>query len=79
MDVVIFIVLTILVIFLIRKAANYILDMGFNAGITLSLIVFSGIVLFLFWGGCSLLLFDYFYPNPYECEFCNKTLTEAGL
>lgn len=72
MDVIFFFVLTILVIILIRKEANYILDMGYSSGLTLSLIVFSGIVLFLFWIGCSILLFNYFNPNPYECEFCNK-------
>ena len=72
MDVIFFFVLTILVFFLIRKEANSILDMGYNSGITLSLIVFSGIVLFLFWLGCTILLFNYFNPNPYACEFCNK-------
>ena len=73
MELSIFFIVTIIAsVFLIRKEANYILEMGLNGGVTLSLIILAVIVICL--GGITSLyfIFDFFDPNPYYCEFCDK-------
>ena len=67
-----FIIIIMASVFLIRKEANYILEMELNGGFTLSLIILAVIVICL---GCITSLyfiFDFIDPNPYYCDFCDK-------
>ena len=67
---VIFIILSVVSFWLIRKEANYILEMGLNGALTLSLIILAGIVIIILWLTSLFLIFEYIEPNPYYCEFC---------
>ena len=68
----IFIILTIVFIWLMKKEANYILGMELNGGMTLCMIILAGIVIFICWLISIYFIFEYLDPNPYYCEFCEK-------
>ena len=65
-----FIILSVISYWLIRKEANYILGMGLNGALTLSMIILAGIVVFIIWLISIYFIFEYLDPNPYYCEFC---------
>ena len=71
-DFLIFIILTIVFIWLTRKEANYILGMELNGEVMLSMIILAGIVFFIIWLNSIYFIFEYLDPNPYYCEFCEK-------
>ena len=71
-EIFIFIILTIVFIWLMNKEANYILGMGLNGALTLSMIILAGIVFFIIWLTSIYFIFEYLDPNPYYCEFCEK-------
>ena len=68
----IFIILTIVFMWLMKKEANYILEMELNGGMTLCMIILAGIVIFICWLISIYFIFEYLDPNPYYCEFCEK-------
>ena len=69
-ELIFFIVLTIMAVWLIRKESNYILEMGLNGGTTLSLVIIAGVVIVIGWCTSLYYIFEYFNPDPYSCEFC---------
>lgn len=71
-EIIFFILFTIGSIWLIKKGANYILEMELNVGLTLSFIILSAIVIFI--GSLTSLFFiiEYIDPDPNYCEFCEK-------
>ena len=67
-----FIILSVISYCLIRKEADYILGMGLNGALTLSMIILAGIVFFIIWLTSIYFIFEYFDSDPYYCEFCAK-------
>ena len=71
-EIFIFIILTTVFIWLMKKEANYILGMGLNGALTLSMLILAGIVFFIIWLTSIYFIFEYLDPNPYYCEFCEN-------
>lgn len=71
-EILIFITLTIVFIWLMKKEANYILGLELNGGMTLSMIILAGIVIFICWLTSIYLIFEYLDPDPYYCEYCER-------
>lgn len=62
----------ILTFLMMREEVQYIYDLEVNTGLTIFMIIGSAIIIVLFIGWIFLGILDYFYPDPYYCEYCES-------
>ena len=67
-----FLILGILTILIIREESHYIYNLELNAELTTFMIIGSAIIIVLFIGWIFWGILDYFYPDPYYCEYCES-------
>lgn len=58
--------------FVIREESQNIIQMNFNAGVTLFLVIFSSFVIIIAFGYILFHILDFLYPDPYSCEYCES-------
>ena len=65
-------ILGILTFLIIREEVQYIYDLEVKTGLTIFMIIGSAIIIVLFVGCIFFGVLNYFYPDPYYCEYCGS-------
>ena len=68
----ILLLLGVIIYFVIREESQNIIRMNFNSSLTLFLVIFSAIVIIIWFGYILFLILDFLYPDPNYCDYCKS-------